>query len=216
MTKYLPDFKPDSPKVTITLRQMMSHRSTSFVSRRANFDQGALARKTVASLNDLPLITSPARKIVLNAPIAAVGLAMQNVDDRSPSCSRRVLAPLGLTASDFEAPKRSKNSPKHRCGPTACGFRLRLSSWAKASRLHVLHGDDLAKFMKPVFAGGGIETEQGVHTQFDKPDAKEGWARFCAPIWMGTNELAWQAAASRLSWRFCPRSSALLSSRPKT
>src|SRR4029079_18059238 len=69
--------------------------------------------KTVASLNGIPLVYEPGSKLKYsNAAVAVVGRVVERVDGRpfARAVRERVLAPLGMTASDFEpAPSITKN-----------------------------------------------------------------------------------------------------------
>ena len=110
VTTYLPDFKPTNPSGTpITLRQMMAHRSglgrETPVGSYFDPSQPSLAA-SVTSLNQVALIHPPGTTTSdSNAAVAAVGLALERVagEPFAKAIERRVLAPLGMTRSRFDA-----------------------------------------------------------------------------------------------------------------
>jgi CubicO group peptidase (beta-lactamase class C family)/D-alanyl-D-alanine dipeptidase len=189
VSKYLPDFKPDNPKgYTITLRQMMSHRSGLVREPPVGnyFDpEPSSLEKTVASLNGLPLVYEPGKKIKYsNAAIAAVGLALQNVDGRpfAKAVRERVLAPLGMTASDFEPTAVVKKNLAEAQMWTYHGRDFPAPTFelgeGPAGCMYSTVGD-LAKFMSAILVAGKVlkldSLRQMLTPQFDKPNATEGF-----------------------------------------
>ena len=108
VSTYLPDFKPHNPyDITLTLRQMMSHRSglvrESPVGNYFDPDEPSLAA-TVASLNDTSLVYKPETKTKYsNAAIAVVGAVLETqLDVSHPDRVRQtILDPLGMNNSSF-------------------------------------------------------------------------------------------------------------------
>jgi serine beta-lactamase-like protein LACTB len=164
VTKYLPNFKPENPAGhTITLRQMMSHRSglVREPPLGSYFDpEPPSLEKTVAGLNGLPLVYEPGKKIKYsNAAIAAVGLAVQNVDGRpfEKAVRERVLTPLGMTASDFTPTGAVKKNLAEARMWTYHGRDFQAPTFelgeGPAGCMYSTVGD-LGKFMSVVFANG--------------------------------------------------------------
>jgi serine beta-lactamase-like protein LACTB len=109
VTKYLPDFRPGNPfGKEITLRELMAHRSG--LCREppvgSYFDptDPPLARM-VESLNRTELVYKPESRIKYsNAAVATVGYVLERTQKEpfARYLRRAVLAPLGMTRSDFE------------------------------------------------------------------------------------------------------------------
>ncbi len=107
--RYLPEFAPGGDTtVTITLRQLMSHRSG--LTREppiGNYfvtDEPTLSN-TVTSLNTVPLVYAPERTTKYsNAAIAVVGYVLEQTQSEAfaPYLKRTVLTPMGLTNANFE------------------------------------------------------------------------------------------------------------------
>ena len=105
---YLPDFKPRNPyDVSITLRQMMSHRSglvrESPVGNYFDPDEPSLAQ-TVDSLNQTTLVYKPETKTKYsNAAIAVVGSVLEKqLDVSHPQRVREtIFDPLRMNDSEF-------------------------------------------------------------------------------------------------------------------
>ena len=110
VSRYLPEFRPRNPYgKAVTLRQLMSHRSglVREPPLGSYFDSTSppLAA-TVASLNRTTLVYPPAtRTKYSNAAIATVGYVLERTQQEpfARYLARRVLAPLGMTRSGFEA-----------------------------------------------------------------------------------------------------------------
>lgn len=108
--RYLPDFKPANPfDKPITLRQLMAHRSGLVreppVGNYFDPTNPTLA-ETVRSLNRTTLVYPPESRIKYsNAGIAVVGYVLEVTQkERFPAyLQRKVLAPMGLSRSSFEA-----------------------------------------------------------------------------------------------------------------
>ena len=194
VTRYLPDFKPDNPTgKPITLRQLMSHRSGLIreppVGSYFDPDPPSL-EKTVASLNGLPLVYEPGKRIKYsNAAIAAVGLVVERVDGRpfAKAVRERALRPLGMTASDFEPTAAVKKDLAEALMWTYHGRAFPAPTFelgeAPAGCMYSTV-TDLSRFLSAVFAGGRCPTGAIVKEatlramltpQFDKPDAKDGF-----------------------------------------
>jgi CubicO group peptidase (beta-lactamase class C family)/D-alanyl-D-alanine dipeptidase len=109
VTKYLPDFKPTGTGAEkITLRMLMAHRAGLVreppVGNYLDPTPPSL-EKTVASLNGIPLVYEPGQRIKYsNAGVAVVGRVVEKVDGRpfAEVIRKRVLTPLGMSASGFE------------------------------------------------------------------------------------------------------------------
>lgn len=109
VTRYLPKFRPQNPfGKTITLRQLMSHRSGLVreppVGNYFDPTEPSLAA-TIDSLNKTKLVYAPgSRTKYSNAAIAAVGYVLEKTQSEpfAKYLKRSVLDPLGLAASSFE------------------------------------------------------------------------------------------------------------------
>lgn len=167
---YLPDFQPKNPfdQTPITLRQLMAHRSGLIREPPAGnyFDpKPPSLEKTVASLNGIALVYKPGEKTKYsNAAIAVVGRTLEKVAGQrfEDAVKDRVLAPLGMKNSAFEATPELK--PRlaaavmwsyHGREFPAPTFELGMSP-AGSMYSTVL---DLSKFMSCLFADG--QGEQG-------------------------------------------------------
>ena len=110
VTRYLPEFHPKNRFGTpITLRELMAHRAglVREPPRGSYFDASSPSlADTVASLNDTALVHAPGTKMKYsNAGIAVVGRVVEVVT-RQPFAQvvrERVLVPMGLSRSSFEA-----------------------------------------------------------------------------------------------------------------
>jgi serine beta-lactamase-like protein LACTB len=194
VTRYLPDFKPANPfDKPITLRQLMSHRSGLIREPPAGsyFDpEPPSLEKTVASLNGLPLVYEPGKRIKYsNAAIAAVGLAVEKGDGRpfARVVRERILSPLGMTASDFEPTAAVKKDLAEALMWTYHGREFPAPTFelgeGPAGCMYSTV-TDLCRLMSAVFAGGQcakgrvLKTEtlaQMLTPQFAKSDAKQGF-----------------------------------------
>jgi serine beta-lactamase-like protein LACTB len=194
ITKYLPAFKPGSRFDTaITLRHLMSHRAGLVREPPVGsyFDpDGPSLEKTVTSLNLTELVHEPGTKTKYsNAGIAVVGLVVET-SQKQPFpryLQRTLLAPLEMTSSSFEPePGIVKDLAKatmwtyHGREFPAPTFELGTVS---AGCMYATV-NDLAKFLKFLFAGGKTPTgalleaktlEQMWTPQFVKPGTKEGY-----------------------------------------
>lgn len=190
---YLPDFKPVTPAAfekpkSITLRMLMSHRSGLIREPPIGnyFDPTEpTLEKTVASLNGIPLIYPPGEKAKYsNAAIGMVGYVLEKTQNEKfeKYVQRRVLDPLGMTASSFLPTDKVKKNLAEAVMWTYHGrefpaptFELGMAP-AGCMYSSVL---DLAKFQSAVFAGkGGLkpETFETMFTpQFAAKDAKTGF-----------------------------------------
>lgn len=109
VTRYIPTFAPRNPfGGTITLRQLMAHRSGLIreAPRGHYFDAAARGQAdAVASLNDTTLVAAPGTLTKYsNAGIAVVGEVVARVTGMpfEQAVERLVLAPLGMRASGFQ------------------------------------------------------------------------------------------------------------------
>ena len=108
VTDYLPDFQPGNPfGVTITLRQLMSHRAGLVREPPVGHyfdDRGKTLTETVESLNNTSLVYKPETRIKYsNAGIAVVGYVLEQLH-KKPFASylkEAVLEPMGLLNSSF-------------------------------------------------------------------------------------------------------------------
>ncbi len=194
VTRYLPDFKPANQfDKTITLRHLMSHRSGLVREPPVGnyFDaQPPSLEKTVASLNGVPLVYEPGKKIKYsNAAVAVAGLALQKTDTRpfTKAVGERMLAPLGMTASAFEPTPAIQKNLAEALMWTYHGREFRAPTFelgeAPAGCLYSTV-TDLAKLISAIFAQGKgakgpilkPETLKKMLTpQFAKTDAKDGF-----------------------------------------
>ena len=161
---YLPDFAPKGPGTdSITLRQMMAHRSG--LAREtpvgSYFDPASPGLEaSVASLNATELVYPPGTRIKYsNAAISAAGLALQKVGGEpfEAQVARRVLGPLGMGRSGFTpTPELKKDLSRSTMWnyhgkefppPT---FELGISP---AGCMYSTVAD-LARFVEALFAGG--------------------------------------------------------------
>jgi serine beta-lactamase-like protein LACTB len=194
VTKYLPDFKPAGTGAEkITLRMLMSHRSGLIreppVGSYFDPDPPSL-EKTVASLNGIPLVYEPGTKTKYsNAAIAVVGRVLEKVSGRpfTKAVRERVLAPFGMTESDFEPTTEVKKSLSQAQMWTYHGREFAAPTFELGeSPAGCMYSTvtDLAKFMKVVFADGKSpkgtilkpEALRAMLTlQFEKEGAKTGF-----------------------------------------
>jgi CubicO group peptidase (beta-lactamase class C family)/D-alanyl-D-alanine dipeptidase len=168
VTKYLPDFRPDNPfGKAITLRQLMSHRSGLVREPPVgNYfdDKPPSLEKTIASLNGVPLVYEPEKRIKYsNSGVATVGLVVEKVDGRpfAKAVRERVLAPLGMTASDFEPTEGVRKNLADGLMWTYHGREFRAPTFELGmSPAACMYSTvtDLARFMTAVFAGGKTAT----------------------------------------------------------
>jgi CubicO group peptidase (beta-lactamase class C family)/D-alanyl-D-alanine dipeptidase len=194
VTRYLADFRPRNPfGRTITLRQLMSHRSGLVreppVGHYFDPSEPSLAR-SVASLNQTALVYAPeTRTKYSNAAIAAVGYVLERTQGEpfAKYLKRAVLDPLGLERSSFEpTPEVTKDLAKAYMwtidgrvfeAPT---FELGISP---AGSMYTTVRD-LGRFMSALFAGGrGLKgsilkpstLDQMWTPQFATPGQKSGY-----------------------------------------
>ncbi len=162
VTKYLPDFKPrNSFGKSITLRQLMSHRSGLVREPPVGnyFDSTApTLAATVKSLNQTAFVYAPeTRTKYSNAGIATVGYVLEKTQNElfANYLKRALLKPLGMKNSSFETTAEiTKNLAKAQMwtvfGKTfdAPGFELGI---APAGSMYTTVGD-LAGFASALFA----------------------------------------------------------------
>ena len=164
VTRYLPNFRPgNSFGKSITLRQLMSHRSGLVreppIGNYFETSEPSLAR-TIASLNQTKLVYAPESRVKYsNAAIAAVGYVLERTQ-KAPFAKylkRAVLDPVGLADSSFEpSPRITKNLAKAYMwtvdGRTfeAPTFELGISP---AGSMYTTV-EDMGRFMSTMFAGG--------------------------------------------------------------
>lgn len=192
---YLPDFKPvTKPEYKpITLRMLMAHRSGLVREPPAGnyFDPtDPTLKKTVASLNGIPLVYPPGERIKYsNAAIGVVGYMLQKTrgEPFEKYVQRTVLDPLGMKSSSFLPTPAVKRHLADAVMWTYHGrefpaptFELGMAP-AGCMYATVL---DLAKFQSCLFAGGKLggaqllqpaTIEQMFTPQFAKPGDKEGF-----------------------------------------
>ncbi|MCI0697384.1 serine hydrolase [candidate division KSB1 bacterium] len=178
VTNYLPDFKPNNPFAkTITLRQLMSHRSGLVREPPVGnyFDDTAPSlAQTVQSLNSTTLVYEPEKRIKYsNAAIATVGYVLEQSQKQpfTKYLQKAVLAPMGLRNSSFEpTPEITKHLAKAYMwsydgrqfdAPT---FQLGM---APAAGMYSTV-TDLARFMSVLFNSG-----KGPNGQVLKPETLE-------------------------------------------
>lgn len=160
VTRYLPDFHPDNPfDKPVTLRELMSHRAGLVREPPvgSSFDgSGPSLAQTVASLNKTRLVYRPgSRTKYSNAGIAMIGYVLERTQHEpfAQYVQRRVLGPLGLGHSSFEA------TPEVATGTmwTVDGRVLEAPTFqlgiAPAAGLYTTAGD-LGHFLSALFAGG--------------------------------------------------------------
>ena len=190
VTTYLPDFKPDNRfGKPLTLRQLMAHHSGLVreppVGNYFDPDQPSL-EKTVASLNRVPLVYEPETKTKYsNAAIAVVGRVVESVDGRpfARAIRERVLTPLGMTASDFEATPSVKQKLSEALMWTYHGREFPAPTFelgAGPAGCLYSSATDLARFTGALFAGGKpilkeASLQQMLKPQFAKAGAREGF-----------------------------------------
>lgn len=194
VTNYLPDFKPTGKGVEkITLRMLMAHRSGLIREPPVGsyFDPEPLSlEKTVASLNGIPLVYEPGAKTKYsNAAIAVVGRVLEKVDGRPfvKAVRERVLAPLGMSESDFEPTAGVKKNLAEAQMWTYHGRDFAAPTFELGeSPAGCMYSTvtDLAKFMSAVFADGRGQKGPALKPdaiktmltpQFEKADAKTGF-----------------------------------------
>ncbi len=163
---YLPTFKPKNPyAVSITLRQLMSHRSglvrESPVGNYFDPDERTLA-ETVQSLNATSLIYEPeTRTKYSNAAVAVVGSVLESQGNVSHAKRVResILDPLGMVDSSFERPPLISTKLATGWMRTYDGRRFRAPEFqlgtGPAGNMFssVL---DLSKFLKCLFNAGRV------------------------------------------------------------
>ena len=164
---YLPDFAPHNRSGTsITLRQLMSHRSGLIREPPAGHyfdDTGTGLAATIASLNGTPLVYEPeTRTKYSNAGIAVVGYALE-VTQGEPFADyvkHAVLNPLEMTSSAFAPDPAVVDDLAHaymwgfdRADFDAPGFELGM---APAGSMYST-ALDLARFMGVMFRLGELE-----------------------------------------------------------
>ena len=191
---YLPEFAPSSQwDATITLRQLMSHRSGLIREPPAGHyfdDAGTTLAETVASLNGTDLVYEPgSRTKYSNAGIAVVGYVLERTQGEpfAEYLAKAVLEPLGMASSAF-APEPDVVDDLARAymwgldrdlfdAPT---FELGMAP-AGSMYSTVL---DLARFMGAMFERGNGENgrilspetlESMWRPQFAEPEATEGY-----------------------------------------
>ena len=161
---YLPDFKPNNPfNKSITLRQLMSHRSGLLREpREGNYfaDDGVSLKTTVESIVPSTLIHAPESKIKYsNAAIAVVGYTLE-VLYQTPYVKymqKHLLEKIGMSNSAF-APNRKINSKLAKA--TMWSFDNRIFT-APTFELGMIPAGslyapvtDLEKFMMMIFSNG--------------------------------------------------------------
>jgi CubicO group peptidase (beta-lactamase class C family)/D-alanyl-D-alanine dipeptidase len=194
VTTYLLEFKPANPTgKPITLRQLMAHRSGLVreppVGHYFDPTKPSLAQ-TVRSLNDTELVYPPeARTKYSNAGVSVVGYVLER-SQKEPFArylKRRLLEPLGLEKSSFEAtPDVMKDLASasmwtyHGSVFDAPTFSLGM---APAGNMYATV-TDLGRFLSVLFAGGQgpagpilkpAALEQMWTPQFAKPGEKSGF-----------------------------------------
>ena len=164
VTTYLPAFTPENPfGDTITLRQLMSHRSGLVREPPVGHyfdDTGPTLAATVASLNSTALVYAPgSRTKYSNAGVAAVGYVLEQLTGQPfPDYLRAaVLDPLGMNRSSFVPTERTRRSAAtgymwsyHGTSNPAPTFELGM---APAGSMYA-PVTDLAWFLTMIFAGG--------------------------------------------------------------
>ena len=162
VTKYLPGFKPrNSFDKTVTLRELMSHRSGLAreppVGNYFDASEPTLAA-TVQSLNQTALVYAPeTRTKYSNAGIATVGYILEKTQKQpfADFLKNTLLEPLGMKHSSFRAtPEITKNLAKAQMwtvfGKTFGAPRFELGI-APAGSMYATTGD-LASFASALFA----------------------------------------------------------------
>ncbi len=168
-TEYVKEFAPKSNfKDTITLRQLMSHRSglvrESPVGHYFDPEEPTLAA-TVESLNLTQLVYRPtSRTKYSNAGVSVVGLALERQLKLpfADAIRQSVLSPLGMDHSSFELDSTVKPHLSDAVMWTLDGRTFPAPSFALGtSPAGNLYSNviDLSKFMKAIFNGG--EGERG-------------------------------------------------------
>lgn len=192
---YLPDFKPTTkPEYEpITLRMLMAHRSGLVREPPVGnyFDPtDPTLKKTVASLNGVPLVYPPGERIKYsNAAVGVIGYTLQKTQHEQfeKYVQRTVLDPLGMKSSSFLPTPAVKQHLADAVMWTYHGREFPAPTFelgmAPAGCMYstVL---DLAKFQSCLFAGGKIggtqllkpgTIDQMFTPQFAKPGEKEGF-----------------------------------------
>ncbi len=169
---YVRDFQPaNSHGETVTLRQLMSHRSGLVREPpRGNYfdDQPPSLAATVASLNETALVYPPtSRTKYSNAGIATVGYVLEHTKGQpfADYLAASVLEPLGLRSSSFAPTPEIRDrlataymwsyhgdpfeAPTFELGMMPAG-----SMYAPVT--------DLARFLSALFVGGGLGTDGSV------------------------------------------------------
>ncbi|MFO1065555.1 MAG: serine hydrolase domain-containing protein [Pirellulales bacterium] len=116
VTQWLPTFKlPSSEASTITLRQLMSHRSGLVreppIGHYFDPDEPTLSA-TVESLNTTRLVYEPGTKTKYsNAAIAVVGAALESVTGKpfDETIRERLFQPIGMEHSSFKLDEATKS-----------------------------------------------------------------------------------------------------------
>ncbi len=191
---YLPDFQPTNKTgKKITLRQMLSHRSglvrESPVGNYFDESNPKLA-ETVKSLNRTELVYEPEKMTSYsNAALATVGYVLEYTQKErfEDLMQRKLLNPIGMTASSFDPSPALRKRIAHSIMWTYQGRDFPAPKFdlgmAPAGSLYA-SPNDMAKFMKFLFAGGKgpdgqvlkKETLEKMWTiQFPKKDEKAGF-----------------------------------------
>ena len=194
VAEYLPSFAPNNPwDATITLRQLMSHRSGLIREPPAGHyfdDAGTTLAETVASLTGTDLVYEPGSRIKYsNAGIAVVGYVLETIrgEPFADYVKGAVLEPLGMATSAFAPEPDVVDDLAHAYmwgldrglfdAPT---FELGMAP-AGSMYSTVL---DLARFMGAIFRRGNGENgrilsaetlESMWQPQFAEPGATEGY-----------------------------------------
>lgn len=191
VSKYLPSFAPKNPfdDTAVTLRHLMAHRSGLIRESPVGnyFDPtGPTLEKTVGSVNGLPLVYPPGKRIKYsNAAIATVGYVLEKTQGErfEAYLKKDVLDRLGMTASAFEATPAVKKQLAEAVMWTHHGREFPAPTFelgmAPAGSMYSTVGD-LGRFMSCLFADGkGVlkpETVAAMFTpQFADAGAKSGF-----------------------------------------
>lgn len=185
----LPDFQPHNPfGRTITLRQLMSHRSglvrESPVGSYFDPDEPSI-EKTVDSLNDTTLVYEPgSRTKYSNSAITVVGLAVEKASGMSFSdyLREKLLRPLGMQNSDFDRTSEVEEKLAQAQMWTVDGRRFPAPVFEfgifPAGNLYSTT-DDLARFVRAIFRNGKLENGQllkpATLADMMRPQEKEGF-----------------------------------------
>ncbi|MEO2091263.1 MAG: serine hydrolase domain-containing protein, partial [Gemmataceae bacterium] len=191
VSKYLPTFAPKNPfdDTAVTLRHLMAHRSGLIRESPVGnyFDPtGPTLEKTVGSVNGLPLVYPPGKRIKYsNAAIATVGYVLEKTQGErfETYLKKDVLDRLGMSASAFEATPAVKKQLAEAVMWSVHGREFPAPTFelgmAPAGSMYSTVGD-LGKFMSCLFADGqGVlkpETVAAMFTpQFADAGAKSGF-----------------------------------------